>query len=1349
MTSNFYLPRKLRSEDHTYTEEELLRESNYIIILSEPGGGKTELLNSLAQKIETPLETATRFTITNPSRKRQPIIIDAFDELSKIETNSSYALHKLLGKAAETEPTRFIISSRSSEWDDSATKSVENFFREPPLVVRLVEFSEPEQKKIFKNHSPDEDFRNFYSEVTRFELQPLLPNPQFLKMLTDAYLESEREFTNKRSIFKLAVERLAKEVNKTTPRTHHALSTSQKIEISSEVFAKLLLAGAEGVSVAEAFEDRVNPALSSLVNSSEPITEILGTRLFKLGNNPNQHHPTHKIVAEYCAADYLVQRISDRAAPLALPTCLSIIAPNSTVRDELRGLLGWMATLGNHDIQKETIELDPFAVLANGDPSQLDPKSKQQLLSALEAIEKEYPYFRRNDLCRRFSVSGFFTTEIIDDVKIHLARKNSGQFRTLLLEMLLESSINHSLKGDLRQILLDTEERKYNRLLANQSLLKTENYDKEYDLRCLISEASETSLRIATNNIISLGIYKFELQLLEHLLRKCSELYPKQSRSIRSNFTNRDFINDLIKELDTCSTEKLLDSLSSSISCSCELDSYHCYCRNGISKIIGLMLDHYFDVAKPQFDPTRVWSWIKNLRFQRDKSSKNSKSVQILREDKGLRQAIFTLIFDKVTDPEQILQIKIYQLGTHNHSGLSLLYEDQEFLINLAFNSDNPALWSSFFAHHKRHHQREIKTQDPLRHCMRVQALEKPEFMREWAKHQKKAQLRLKQEKQDWINPQRRRARRTQKKKQKTCTHNKNYIQNRRQLIESGKDPNVLLFFAELVLREPEHIEQEVGDFQIVRKALTNCLTSIEQEIPTLQELAKLQCASKSMNIEKILYASCIEIMRSEKSLRSVNPSLVAALKTNLNMIYPGVKQSERADLKSEVNHLLFKSKESAERFLRQYLEPQIAQPQCQHPEVDLLTRDDVFKDLRSKLSIEWLEQFDNIAYLALDSLFECAAQHGDRTKLNQIILTRCSKLFLARSAAPTDEDIEQKCKFWFIRAFCFLSLQKAAPFWSCLTSDRNTVLQLYRVVDRLRYEDRSYWPKLSSAKIKTILDNFFDKWPKVPLPHAWGSFSPDKEKAYRFLTELIGAIGNDSPDEALPVLSWLRKDTRFAEKIPEIKSIQAEQIKRKALMEFEPPTPENIVNLLDHDAVVTVEGLRKRILQELTKYQKDIHGGEFNSGSRFYSIDKDGNHTRLNEVKSIEIIAERLSLVLCSQNIIITPEHQTKNQNRVDITAAKIIDGVRHLVVIEGKGQWHKNLYSAASTQLHDRYSIHPDAKFQGIYLVLWFGIDELVAGRKNHDIKSASELKRRIEHHIPREIKGRIDVFVLDVSI
>ena len=67
---------------------------------------------------------------------------------------------------------------------------------------------------------------------------------------------------------------------------------------------------------------------------------------------------------------------------------------------------------------------------------------------------------------------------------------------------------------------------------------------------------------------------------------------------------------------------------------------------------------------------------------------------------------------------------------------------------------------------------------------------------------------------------------------------------------------------------------------------------------------------------------------------------------------------------------------------------------------------------------------------------------------------------------------------------------------------------------------------------------------------------------------------------------------------------------------------------------------------------------------------------------------------------------------------------------------------------QLYERDSVHTDAELQGIYLVFWFDKKKKVANRKKHNITSALELKKCIEDTLPAELKGFIDVFVLDVS-
>ena len=90
----------------------------------------------------------------------------------------------------------------------------------------------------------------------------------------------------------------------------------------------------------------------------------------------------------------------------------------------------------------------------------------------------------------------------------------------------------------------------------------------------------------------------------------------------------------------------------------------------------------------------------------------------------------------------------------------------------------------------------------------------------------------------------------------------------------------------------------------------------------------------------------------------------------------------------------------------------------------------------------------------------------------------------------------------------------------------------------------------------------------------------------------MIWSINSDDPDDAIPVLDRLLADLRFADFQNDLRSIYAGQVRKKALRDFQPPTPQEIVELLDLNEVVTVEGCdlnsiqlkgdRKAILVEL-----------------------------------------------------------------------------------------------------------------------------------------------------------------------
>ncbi len=124
MSTKFYLPRILTSNEKSYSELELLDASRFIVVLAEPGGGKTELVHSLADKLGCAVVTANVFGQIGAKIENNSLVIDAFDELAKLDKTG---IHKILGNAKKAHPTNVIVSSRSSEWDNAATSSFEDF----------------------------------------------------------------------------------------------------------------------------------------------------------------------------------------------------------------------------------------------------------------------------------------------------------------------------------------------------------------------------------------------------------------------------------------------------------------------------------------------------------------------------------------------------------------------------------------------------------------------------------------------------------------------------------------------------------------------------------------------------------------------------------------------------------------------------------------------------------------------------------------------------------------------------------------------------------------------------------------------------------------------------------------------------------------------------------------------------------------------------------------------------------------------------------------------------------------------------------------------------------------------
>lgn len=1338
-SAQFYLSRKLHDgEQKSYTEQEL-RESQhtrYVVILAEPGAGKSELMNSIAKQLGTKSISANRFVRSQPPESCKNLVIDALDELAG---SSDDKLHVLFSKIENVNPDRLIISSRSSEWNSSTTHICEEYIENKLINLWLEPFKEDEQRAIFDHHRPNEDFFHFQRQVARFDLDAVLPNPEFLKLLTDAYIESNREFLDKRDIFQKAITSLSKEHNTKIEAKKNNLTTGARIDVASEIFAKLLLAGCEGIASLESQETPLFPYLRTVYNEDKPAFEVLETKLFKPAEDENHHLPVHKIVSEYCAANYFVQRITNPKDELTLRQCLSVIAPNSVTRTELRGLLGWMAALGSAHTQETLIKLDPYAVLANGDPSQLTPTSKRFLIQQLQVEEEKDPYFCRTDFWRQFSVAGFFTDDVIHELNKILLNSHGGHLRDLLLELLVGSPVISQLENELTNIALRTDIQDRTRKLASQCLFSNSIDVDLQIIDTLLSKKDITSLAIVGDAFHSKGIENINLKVLCNFFFACSNLYPKEETAMDKNGGQRFFIKEVVSALEITTSEILLDKLSENLECNCIEQHYRCTCKTGISKIIGIILDHYFTIKTDQFNPHKIWNWLKNLHFHSPKDPEYSQSGKILQNHHNLRQKIILTAFRKLTKTEEIHKTKCFDFEFKCHSGLYFQEDDYILLVEYAYINKTFSLWSYFLPRKSYQSGRSPKSINSLRKLMRKQSQTDRDFLREWTSINRYAHQKYLQDKKD-DSRTRRAIKKHRNKNEKVIIDNRIFYQKNRTNIEAGKNWTSLLNFSNYVLKEPEKIKDHVSDKKIVINSLINCINSLSKDIPNVREIAHLKTQSKYSPIAHVLYASIIIKFREDRTLHEIDRNTLTSLRAVSNISYRGISNSEKETLAKELDRLIFTDDEIKENFLRDYFEPQL-NSNNKLIDFNYIRDDSSFSKFRGTLSIDWLENIPITSINPLQNLFELAIDHSDIKTLRRTILRNCSKL----SKSEPLENLGELFDFWYIRAFYFLT-DPPNEILDYIRSKKDNLLLFRRYSGRHSRYDYSNWPNLNATKIDFLLESFIDFWPKVELSKFFGSHSSKDEKAYRLLSDLVWMLEANESEESMDILNRYLNDKRFSTFHKKIKSILTNKVRAKVRQQTKTPSISNITRFLDDNQIISTDSLRTLVIEELQIYQDEINGGEFNPGRRFYKDYK--IKERLGETSCTEIIAERLQTRLEQRQIQITPEHQLKDEKRADFTLRKRIENQELLLPVEVKGQWHENLYTAAAEQLHKFYSRHPNADFQGVYLVIWFGSHEAVAKRKKHEINSAIDLKESIEYEIPDELRNFIDVFVLDVS-
>lgn len=1029
-----------------------------------------------------------------------------------------------------------------------------------------------------------------------------------------------------------------------------------------------------------------------------------------------------------------MSRIDDPGDLLSLRRTLAVIAPNNVVRAELRGMLGWMAALSSEPTQLGIVELDPYAVLANGDPSQLSAKAKKSLIVNLAKLSRAYPHFRRGDVWRKFNVGGFFTKEIQADIaSILISRDTTETLRQLVLELIQSSASASQFTSELRSLVLDAEGDPRVRRSANSVLNEVQNEHLALDLATLLAEASTISLELAARTVRIVGAITATAPVVVDLLFKLAGQYPKR-RQRDNNFSNvRHHIYRLIDCLDLDMVEAALDGLTLTQTCSCEPKRQsRCDCHVGISEIARRLLNRYFALGA-QPDPTILWGWLRHRHFSGFRANDEDDAVAALADAHDIRRQIQWRILSDHSDAEKVDEAVRYLFARIFHSGLAFQAGDMESLAQRAFLERNLLVWNALWRAHNRHDP--TSRANPMRTLQRQHALQDPSFMKAWARQ---AALWREVERRERIRTRRRRY---EIREAKAGAQERTDLVRQRTIIEAGEHWGWLRHFAYLYLLEPEQLAANPDFGETPSRAIRNCIPMLTPHVPTLQTLR----VGDSTVIATVLLAHCILRFREKAPLGDLPLPILRAAATEMGN-YPTIdSELEREAIEAEFARLVFSRPGAPEEFARDFIEPALRLKASIASHIHWLRDKPAFHHLRATLPLEWLEKYPQMPRQEAKALLKMASEFGERTQLNKLIDRRFQDPSVSLSEdTDSAKDEDARHRYWAMNAFLY-GTEAGSKAWEELQQDENNI---FAIEDRIGLifgpDNEGAVPSLSAQTIFLILDSFVGRWPRVPLSDNFGTDSPKDERAYRFLDRLVWRIADDTPSRKLPVIERMLQSTNFADFQDSLLTMQAEARRQLALQDFRPPSPYVVCAYLDSSEIASVEDLRALLLEQLAEIQADLKGLETNPIAMFYSGGK-----RVDENTGRDRIVDLLRPRMRALGFSVVIEHHMAHGNRCDFTVSAAIPGARILLVVEVKGQWNTALFSAASAQLMDRYAIHPDAAQQGIYLVFWYARDGgSIAGRSEPDIISAEALKAKILSHLSEDLAAAISVVVLDVS-
>lgn len=1325
-------------------DEELLSVEQAVVILGEPGMGKSEMIRHLSFVSGTLPVPASRFIQRRDPKvllEKSPILfIDALDEA--VARSSGDAVNQVLAQLEDAGSPPFILTCRAREWESGTHSSLKQMYGRDPLVVSIDDLSREEAQAFWQMQGFKSDAVPVLDRMDEQNLSALYKNPLTLIALGAVADSGEKLPATRAELFTRVCRLGWREHNEGRKQTELArLTEDQALSTAGAIMAALILSGSEAISLGgEAFCAKGDVLLEEIdvLPGSKAVRAVVGSKLFQNAGF-ERVVPVHRVIAEFLGAKWLADHAT---SALSRRRLMAQFQGAGAVPSSLRGMHAWLA-YHSPALALSVIRADPFGFLRYGESSAPDAARASALLDSLEALALSDPHFRTQDWDARTAVDLVHPSLIPRIRSIIEDQDRNSHLRSVVLESIKGAPIAEDLAASLEHLVLSDRRSYWDRELAMSALqpIRKNGY-WEGLFEELLRSSSDESARIS-RRILEITECKLPNTILARVFLADLDLLHWSEDPTRHRYRIRVHIFEkLVKLISPRNAKEILQLLTRAVSgpilevAESNVSLQRLFCLLLLCSLHGRVIGTR--------DASAMWSWLylAGMHAHREKIHREQLLGELRKRD-DLRHAIQEYGIWKVCREKRLHRVerdlKARMISILDHPGDAAYFlrmRTERRVGRRRFRDD----WRDLVRLGVRAGAENSQILDAARCSMRP-TIATTAFLRKTARNAT-AGSRI----QDARDRDEELARR--------------HMTSQRQLMNLRAEAQVLEIrrgsSPEIVLAAQAYLGMSMWDASVDSwspedRLVAFCNESLAQEfmngfeatlrrrdLPAVAELAEIYASRRMVgDFSYPLIAGLLSRVRSARGFKDVPANTIqSGLLLCVQQATFFADDEHREAIIAALQDVVASTAEQRQRFVRLWIEPMLHRHAIRSAEYDLrwLAERGGWWDIAGSLAREWLSRFRQTS---LD--VEC--------ELVSILVATRGISPLVEAARERDSGVfesEAQAFFWLAIDVAY-RFDEVRPNLSGIGQENLGFI--WQLRDRIRPEGKVPVLPVNPRVAKWIVSEFRGHFPHTELRGIRRGLKNSYD-ASAFLLSLVQALADQAGDEAVQLLADLADEpadgyTDF------ILHRASEQRQKRAEQRFEPVAPNQLAAILSNGAPSNIDDLRSVVLEELQEVQGKLLGDELDQVQLFWADDGSPYEENRCRDRLAALIDTRLGDLYEIKRMT---EADMPKDKRADLVFAK---GSRMQLPMEIKGQWHDEVWDAASSQLDARYLVDWRSEGRGIYCVFWFGE---VKAKTHRRLKahpdglpaptSSSQMRSMLVDRIPQGKRPFIDVVVLDLA-